>query len=63
MTGIWVNGGEGLMDSEGMNPDYDPGSLTFSQAQGYEELPRPIEAGGAAKRSEDAYLECVLFAH
>ena len=31
------------MDSEGMNPDYDPGSLTFSQAQGYEELTGPLQ--------------------
>ena len=32
-----------MMDSEGMNPDYDPGSLTFSQAQGYANLPGPLK--------------------
>ena len=29
--------------TEGLNPNFDPGMLTFSQAQGYAELPGPLK--------------------
>ena len=29
--------------TDGLSPSYDPGMLTFSQAQGYEELPGPLK--------------------
>ena len=31
--------------TEGLNPNFDPGMLTFSQAQGYEDLPGPLKLG------------------
>ena len=31
--------------TDGPSPSYDPGMLTFSQAQGYEELPGPLKLG------------------
>ena len=29
--------------TEGLSPNFDPGMLTFSQAQGYEDLPGPLK--------------------
>ena len=29
--------------TDGLSPSYDPGMLTFSQAQGYEDLPGPLK--------------------
>ena len=29
--------------TDGLSPSYDPGLLTFSQAQGYEEMPGPLK--------------------
>ena len=31
--------------TDGVDPDFNPGMLTFSQAQGYEELPGPLKLG------------------
>ena len=49
--------------TDGLSPSYDPGMLTFSQAQGYEALPGPLKLEESAKCGEDTYLECVLFIH
>ncbi len=34
-----------MQAAEGLSPNLDPGMLTFSQAQGYEDLPGPLKLG------------------